>query len=128
MEERTTEPESEQDQTELKQVLDEAMGELGADERNAVLLRYFQGSELKEVGLALGISEDAARMRVTRALGKLQVLLKETGVTITTVALGTALATEAATAVPAGLAASISATAIASAAASGATTLSVLRA
>jgi hypothetical protein len=56
-------------------------------------------------------------MRITRALTKLQTLLKQRGVTITTVALGTALATEAVAAVPAGLAASISATAVASAAA-----------
>jgi RNA polymerase sigma factor (sigma-70 family) len=72
MEERTTLPESQQDQSELKLVLDQAMSHLSTDERNAVLLRYFQGKELKEVGLALGISEDAARMRITRALAKLE--------------------------------------------------------
>jgi RNA polymerase sigma factor (sigma-70 family) len=127
MAEGTTEPESPQDLGDLKLVLDEAMSELGADERNAVLIRYFQGRELKELGVALGISEDAARMRVTRALGKLQVLLKERGVTITTVALGTALATEAVAAVPAGLAASISAAAVAGAAAGSVATLSILK-
>jgi RNA polymerase sigma factor (sigma-70 family) len=119
MEERTTPPESPQDLSELKLVLDEAMSELGSDERNAVLIRFFQDKDLKEVGLALGISEDAARMRVTRALAKLQMLLKRRGVTITTVALGTALATEAVVAVPAGLAASIAAAALVSASASG---------
>ena len=113
MQERTTPPESQSDQNELSLVLDEAIGELGSDERNAVLIRFFQGKELKEVGSALGISEDAARMRITRALANLQTLLKQRGVTITTVALGTALATETATAVPAGLAAAISAAALA---------------
>lgn len=82
MEERTTPPESPQDLSELKLVLDEAMSELGSDERNAVLIRFFQDKELKEVGLALGISKDAARMQVTRALAKLQTLLKRRGVTI----------------------------------------------
>src|ERR1035437_1381072 len=117
MEERTTPPESQPDHGELKLVLDQAMSELGSDERNAVLIRFFQGKDLKDVGLALGISEDAARMRITRALTKLQTLLKQRGVTITTVALGTALVTEAVAAVPAGLAASISTAAVASAAA-----------
>ena len=65
-------------------------------------------------------------MRVTRALGKLQVLLKARGVTIPTVALGTALATEAVAAVPAGLAATISAAAVASAAAGGGITATLL--
>ena len=102
MQEQTTPPESQADQAELRLVLDEAMSELDAGERNAVLIRFFQGKELKEVGSALGISEDAARMRITRALANLQTLLKQRGVTITTVALGTALATEAAIAVPAG--------------------------
>ena len=112
MQEQTTPPDSQSHQAELRLVLDEAMSELDAGERNAVLIRFFQGKELKEVGSALGISEDAARMRITRALANLQTLLKQRGVTITTVALGTALATEAATAVPAGLAAAISAAAL----------------
>ena len=127
MQEQTIPPDSQSDQAELRLVLDEAMSELDAGERNAVLIRFFQGKELKEVGSALGISEDAARMRITRALANLQTLLKQRGVTITTAALGTALATEAATAVPAGLAAGISATALASAAAGTVATLSILK-
>ena len=121
MQEHTTPPDSHPDQDELRLVLDEAMSELGSDERNAVLIRFFQGKELKEVGSTLGISEDAARMRITRALANLQTLLKQRGVTITTVALGTALATEAVASVPAGLAANVAATALASTAAAGST-------
>jgi RNA polymerase sigma factor (sigma-70 family) len=112
MQEQTTHPESQSDQAELRLVLDEAMSELDAGERNAVLIRFFQGKELKEVGSALGISEDAARMRITRALANLQTLLKQRGVTITAAALGTALATEAVAAVPTGLAATITAAAL----------------
>ena len=66
-------------------------------------------------------------MRVTRALAKLQVLLRERGVTISTVALGAALVTEGAIAVPAGLAASISVSAGTSAAAGSFGTLSILK-
>ena len=112
MQEQTTPPESQSDQAELRLVLDEAMSELDAGERNAVLIRFFQGKELKEVGSALGISEDAARMRITRALANLQTFLKQRGVTITTAALGTVLATEAVAAVPAGLAATITSAAL----------------
>ena len=101
--------------TELRPVLDDAMAELGAEERNAVLLRFFQGKDHKEVGRALGITEDAARMRVTRALGRLHSLLSGRGVTLSAAALGAAISAEVAAA-PAGLAASIAATAVASSA------------
>ncbi|MCX6914251.1 MAG: sigma-70 family RNA polymerase sigma factor [Verrucomicrobia bacterium] len=103
----------------LASSLDAAMAELPSEDRNAVLLRFFQGKELKEVGSALGISEDAARMRITRALDRLHGLLSQRGLTLSVAALGTALAAPAATAVPAGLAASIAATALATAAAGG---------
>src|SRR5262249_11419367 len=51
-------------------VLDDALAQLGEVDRGAVLLHYFQNKRLREVGLALGISEDAAQKRVTRALVK----------------------------------------------------------
>ncbi len=97
----------------LASALDAAMEELTSEDRHAVLLRFFQGKDFKDVGTALGISEDAARMRVTRATGKLHSLLESRGVTVSAVALGSILATEAVTAVPAGLAATISAAALA---------------
>ena len=36
------------------------------------MLRFFEEKPLKEVGGALGTSEDAAKMRVTRALDKMR--------------------------------------------------------
>jgi RNA polymerase sigma factor (sigma-70 family) len=98
---------------ELASALDAAIEDLASEDRNAVLLRFFQGKDFKDVGTALGISEDAARMRVTRATGKLHSLLASRGVTVSTAALGSILATEAVTAVPAGLAATISTAALA---------------
>jgi RNA polymerase sigma factor (sigma-70 family) len=97
----------------LASALDAAMEELTSEDRSAVLLRFFQGKDFKDVGGALGITEDAARMRVTRAIGKLHSLLESRGVTVSAAALGSILATEAVTAVPAGLAATISAAAFA---------------
>jgi len=44
-------------------LLDTAMELLGEKDRNAIVLRYFENKNLGEVGLALGASEDAAKMR-----------------------------------------------------------------
>jgi RNA polymerase sigma factor (sigma-70 family) len=96
----------------LASALDAAMEELTSEDRNAVLLRFFQGKDFKDVGGALGLTEDAARMRVSRAIGKLHSLLESRGVTVSAAALGSILSTEAVTAVPAGLAATISAAAL----------------
>jgi RNA polymerase sigma factor (sigma-70 family) len=100
-------------------ILDQAIGQLPKEDRDAVLLRFFEKRDFGAVGEALGSSEDAARMRVNRALEKLQSLLKQRGVSIPVAALGAAMAAEAVTAAPAGLAVSISSAALASAAAAG---------
>jgi RNA polymerase sigma factor (sigma-70 family) len=100
-------------------ILDEAITQLGSEDRTAILLRFFEQRDFGSVGKALGSNEDAARMRVNRASEKLHSLLKHRGVTLSSAALGTALATEAVAAAPAGVAASIAAAALASAAASG---------
>jgi len=52
--------------------LDDAMARLGDRDRNAIVLRFFENKNLREVGVALGASEDAAKMRVNRALEKLR--------------------------------------------------------
>lgn len=112
---------------EVAPVLDEAIDRLGEEERTAIILRFFEQYDFRSVGEVLGSSEDAARMRVNRAIEKLHVLLKQRGVTLSAAALGTALATEAVTAAPAGLAAGIAAAALASAATGGGTAVSLLK-
>lgn len=57
---------------EIEPLLHEALARLGQDDRNAVLLRYFEGKSLKQTGQAMGVSEDAARQRVNRAVEKLR--------------------------------------------------------
>ncbi|MGO9002663.1 MAG: RNA polymerase sigma factor, partial [Limisphaerales bacterium] len=44
-------------------LLDEAMGRLGETDRHAVVLRFFDGKSIREVGAALGANEDAAKKR-----------------------------------------------------------------
>jgi RNA polymerase sigma factor (sigma-70 family) len=107
-------------------VLDEAINQLGAEDRAAILLRFFEQNDFRSLGAALGSNEDAARKRVQRALVKLESLLKRRGVTLSVTALGTVLATQALTAAPAGLAASISTAALAGAATGGATSWTLL--
>src|SRR5699024_568874 len=63
-------------------ILDEAINHLGAQDRQAILLRYFEQRDLRAVGEALGSNEEAARKRVSRALDKLRDLLKRRGVTL----------------------------------------------
>ncbi|MGA2660731.1 MAG: sigma-70 family RNA polymerase sigma factor [Verrucomicrobiota bacterium] len=108
-------------------ILDEVIGLLPDEDRTAVLLRFFEKRDFRSVGQALGSSEDAARMRVNRALEKLGVLLKQRGVTISATALGTALATEAVTAAPVGLAATVAGSALAGVGAASAASLNFLK-
>jgi hypothetical protein len=92
--------------------LDESLDQLNPADRDALVLRFLKQQDLRAVGEALGISDDAARKRVDRALEKLHVLLKHRGATLSATALGTALATEAVTAAPAGLAGAVTAAAL----------------
>ncbi len=49
-------------------LLDEAINQLGNEDRTAILLRFFEQRDFRSVGRALGSNEDAARKRVGRAL------------------------------------------------------------
>ncbi|MGA3143934.1 MAG: sigma-70 family RNA polymerase sigma factor [Verrucomicrobiota bacterium] len=97
----------------LGPVIEDAMHELDDEDRHAVLLRYFQNKTLNEVGTALNLTENAARMRVDRALDKLRGKLARHGITTTAAALAAVMAANAVQAAPAGLSATISAAAIA---------------
>ena len=120
-------PGPEQDWKHLGPVLEDAMHELGEKDRLAVLLRFFQNKSLKEVGLALGLSENAARMRVERALDKLRAQLARKGVTSTVAALAALLADNAISATPAGFVATLTSASFASAAAGTGTALTLLK-
>jgi RNA polymerase sigma factor (sigma-70 family) len=92
-------------------LLDDAIAKLGEKDRNAVVLRFFENKNLRDVGTALGASEDAAKMRVTRAVDKLRKFFTKRGVALSAVALGGAMAANSVQAAPVGLAVTISATA-----------------
>lgn len=100
----------------LRHVIDEALHSLGERDREAVLLRFFEGKGFAELGAELALSEDGARMRVQRALEKLRTRLARHGITSTAGALGLTLSQQAGAALPAGLASAVTSTAITSAA------------
>jgi RNA polymerase sigma factor (sigma-70 family) len=108
---------------EIAPVLDEAINELGADDRDAILLRFFEQRNLRSVGEALGINENVAQKRVARAVNELATLLRRRGYTLPAAALATGLTAGAVTAAPAGLALSIAGTVFAATGAAGGTGL-----
>lgn len=108
--------ESESDIPRLRIVLDDAMQELVAADREAIVLRHLEGRDLKTVGHDLGLSEEAARKRVERAMDKLQGILEGRGIRSTHAALSAGLAGLALASTPPGLTAAIANTALAGAA------------
>jgi len=92
---------------EVRPLLDEAVAQLNTADRQAVLLRFFQGRSHREVGAALGVTEDAARVRVDRALDKLRRQFARRGIVTTGALLGETILAHASETQPAGLADSV---------------------
>jgi RNA polymerase sigma factor (sigma-70 family) len=88
----------------LALVLDEAINDLGEQDRSAIVLRFFEELDYRSIGEALGSSEDAARMRVSRAVEKMGDLLKRRGIVLTATGISFVLSGKLATAAPVGLA------------------------
>src|SRR5207302_3279629 len=72
------------------------------------VLRFFKNQDLRSVGSALSVSDDAAQKRVSRALDKLRDLLSQRGITTSAAALSVVLSANAVQAAPVGLAVTIS--------------------
>jgi RNA polymerase sigma factor (sigma-70 family) len=71
----------------LSPALDAGVANLREADRQAIVLRFFQRQSLAEVGRTMGISEDAAQMRVSRAVGRLRAFFVRAGVTLDTCSL-----------------------------------------
>jgi hypothetical protein len=80
---------------------------LSESDRNAIVLRFFEGKALKEVGAALGTTDDAAKMRINRAIEKLRAFFLKRGITLSTAGLAASICENSVQAAPAGLAASV---------------------
>jgi RNA polymerase sigma factor (sigma-70 family) len=100
------------DWTHIEPLLDEAMHALDETDRTAVLLRFFENKSLREVGQALGASEDAAQKRVSRAVERLREFFAGRGIAIGASGLILGLSANAVQAAPVGLFATISTTVV----------------
>lgn len=104
---------------EVAPLLNDAIAGLRETERQAIVLRFLKGKDYKELAAALGTTEPAAQMRVSRALEKLRKLFAKRGVVVPSVVLSGLLAANATQAAPAGLASTVATAAIHGAALTG---------
>jgi RNA polymerase sigma factor (sigma-70 family) len=94
-------------------LLDDAMGHLSENDRNVVVLRFFQNQSAAEIGDALGIDSAAAQKRITRAVGRLRKFFAKRSVTHSVELITGAISTNFVQAAPVALAKSVTAVAIA---------------
>jgi RNA polymerase sigma factor (sigma-70 family) len=97
----------------LLPLLDEALLDMRESDRLALVLRFMENRSLREVGVVLGVEEDTARKRVSRALGRLGEFFRRRGFAIPAAGGGAGLLSTAAQAAPPALAASCGGAAIA---------------
>jgi hypothetical protein len=98
----TSPPSTDDPWRELAPHVDAALASLPESDRTAIVLRFFEGQEYRAVGEALGLSDEAARKRVDRALASLRQRLVRAGIALPAVAVGSALAANALAAPPPG--------------------------
>lgn len=106
---QTLSPDSETaiDWERLKPVVDDVLHGLNEGDREAVLMRFFHDRPFAEIGASFGITADAARFRIDRALARMGKALSQRGIASTSTALALVLGSQAHVAPPAGLASAV---------------------
>ncbi len=92
--------------TEAARLLDQLLLTMSAQDRQAVLLRYYEKRPLEEVADCMGSTPEAVRKRISRALDAVRLKLGKLGITSSTALLSTTLVGCTVQAAPAGTAAS----------------------
>ena len=115
------------DWTQIAPLLDTAMARLNESDRHAVVLRFFDGKSMAEIGATLGASEEAAKKRVGRALEKLRGFFAKHGVHSTADDLAKTISANSVQVAPIALAKSVTAVALAKGAASSTSTLALIK-
>jgi len=118
-------PASDIDWDNIRPLLDKVMHKLKESDRDVILMRYFENRQLADIGEKIGLSEDAARKRVERALEKLRAMLSKSGVTVT--ALAAALSANAVQIAPVGLATTVAGASLAGTAAGAGVTFTFVK-
>ncbi len=90
---------------EVDPLLDSALDRLNGSDRTAIVLRFYQDKSVEQTATILGISTEAAKKRVQRAIQKLRGILSKNGVKLPEAALATTIASHTGTmSAPVGLA------------------------
>jgi len=84
----------------IRPLIDESLDQLSREDRDALLLRFFEQQDYAAVGTALGTTAEAARKRVDRALEHLRKRLYKRKITTSAAALGAILTVNALERVP----------------------------
>jgi RNA polymerase sigma factor (sigma-70 family) len=113
---------------EIEPMLDEAVAALDEADRAAVLLRYFENKSLREVGAHLGVTDDAAQKRVSRAVERLREFFSKRNATIGASGLAVLISANAVQSAPVGLVATISAAVLSGTAISTSTAIAATKA
>jgi uncharacterized protein (TIGR03435 family) len=108
-------------------LLDTAVAGLNEKDRRAIVLRFYEGRDLCEIGVALGANEEAAKKRVNRAVEKLRCFFRKRGVVVPAGALTAVISANSVQAAPAALAQTATAMAIAKGASASASTLTLAK-
>jgi RNA polymerase sigma factor (sigma-70 family) len=122
-----SEPMHEETWQQIAPLLDGALEQLGQKDHDALVLRFFENKTFAEVGANLGASEDAAKMRVNRALEKLRKFFTKRGVSSTTAIIAGAISANSVQAAPVALAKSVTAVAIVKGSIATASTLTLVK-
>lgn len=88
-------------------MLDGAMDRLSRSDREAIVMRFFEGKSMQAVGDACGISENAAKKRVYRGLEALRKFFSKRGLVVTGAIIAGAITSNSVQAAPADLATKI---------------------
>jgi len=111
----------------IEPLLDDAMGRLNEKERNAIVLRFFEGKSFQEIGAAFGGTENAAKKRVIHGLEKLRKFFAKRGVDSTAATIAETISANSIQAAPAALAKAVTAVAIAKGATASTSTLTLIK-
>jgi RNA polymerase sigma factor (sigma-70 family) len=93
--------------------LNEALEKLSETDRDLVMLRFFAEKSYKDLAGSLGVSEETARKRISRAIDRLRGILGGRGLKVSSLALAAAFAAHGVKAAPPGIAASWASAAVA---------------
>lgn len=112
---------------EIAPLLNAAMAELGGKYHSAVVLRFFEGKDLKQVGAELGVDERTAQTRVRRAVEQLRKFFVKRGIALSATVIAGAISANAVQAAPPMLSKTATAIALGKGAAASTSTLTLIK-